>query len=444
MIDLDEHFTERLNRARLELEVRRSAVPLLVALIGLAAALACAYYVATNVGKSLYSETRQLAFEVADARGVVGGGRQDLLFKGIPAGEIDKIELRGGRAVIMARMYDEYGAVYRDARVTLRPNTALEDMALDVLDRGTRQAGEVTAARPLAVRQTDVSVQVEDALQAFRPAVRANLGVLLRDLGGGLEDRGDDLRRGFVAVVPLLRDAARLSEQLTRRAALTRRLIVDTGTLAGELARRDRALRRLVVAGGDTLRTLQRSDDQLDATLAQLPPTLDNMDSSFAALRDVLPEVDGALSALKPAAERLPAGLTAIRRLALTALPTVRRLREPVRRLAPLSTSLPPLSAHMSTAIGRLRPQLPALDYATKSVAGCPAAVQGFFQWTPSVTKFHDARGPSIRGDFALGVDDTTLAPDPNVRALPSCAPGVTVGGEPGPGGNLQMTGGAR
>jgi phospholipid/cholesterol/gamma-HCH transport system substrate-binding protein len=444
MIDLDKHFTEGLNRARLELEIRRSVLPLLVALVGLVAALYCAFYIAKNVGKSVYSGTRQVAFEVADARGVVGGGRQDLLFKGIPAGEIDRIELKGGRAVVSARMYDEYGAIYQDATATLRPNTALEDMTLDVVERGTRRTGEVTVARPLPVQRTDVSVQVEDVLQAFRPAVRANLGVLLRDLGGGLEGRGDDLRRGFVAVVPLLRDAARLSEQLTRRARLTRSLIRQTGTLAAELGRRDRALRTLVSAGGDTLRTLQRSGSQFDATLAQLPPTLKTMDSSFAALRDILPEVDGALSALQPAAQRLPAGLTATRRLADAALPAARRLRQPVRRLVPLSESLGPLSTHLSTAVARLRPQIPAFDYATRSVAGCSTALQGFFQWTPSVTKFHDARGPSVRGDFALGVDGTTFASDPNVRALPSCAPGVTVGGEPGPGGNLEMTGSGR
>jgi len=119
----------------------------------------------------------------------------------------------------------------------------------------------------------------------------------------------------------------------------------------------------------------------------------------------------------------------------------LQRLQAPVRRLVGLSESLPPLATNLSSAVAQLKPQVPALDYVTRSVAGCSAGIQGFFQWTPSVTKFADAHGPSIRGDFAFGVDDTTFAKDPNVRALPSCAPGGAVGGEPGPGGNLLPTG---
>jgi hypothetical protein len=124
--------------------------------------------------------------------------------------------------------------------------------------------------------------------------------------------------------------------------------------------------------------------------------------------------------------------------------PAVRRLREPVRKLLPLGDQLDPVSAELRDAVVALRPQMPALDYVTKSVAGCSAALQGFFQWTPSVTKFHDAHGPSLRGDFALGVDDTTVAPDPNVRALPSCAPGRPVGGTPSPGRDLTSGGGGQ
>lgn len=444
MIDVQDHMTERLNRARLELEVRRSIKPLLVVVGGAAVALLCAFYIARNVGESVYTPTREVSFTVSDARGVIGGGRQELRFKGITAGQIDAVELKGDKAIVKARLYKRFGPIYQDARATLRPNTALEDMAVDILGRGTRRSGEVTADHPLPVEGTDVSVQVEEVLQAFQPRVRANLGSLLRNLGGGLGDRGDDLRRGFVQVSPLLRDAARLSEQVARRAQLTRRLVRDSGTLAAELGSRDRALRELIAAGGATFRTLHESEAQLDSTLAQLPPTLNALDSSFASLRRVLPEVDRALVALEPAAARLPSGLAAARKLSDRALPTLRRLREPVRRLSPLSATLAPVSSSLEATVAALRPQIPALDYATKSVSGCAAGLQGFFQWTPSVLKFHDAHGPSLRGDFAFGVDDTTVAPDPNVRALPSCAPGGPVGGIPGSGGNLQGGGGNR
>jgi len=440
MIDIKNRITEDVNRSRLALEARRSVAPLFVAVVGVVVAALCTVYVASNVGQSLYTDSANVAFTVTDARGVVGGGRQEIRFRGIPAGVIEDVELRDGHAVIAGKLYSRFGRLYRDARVTLRPNTALEDMSIDVLDRGTPPAGLATDRAPLPVAQADVSEQVEDTLQVFRPETRANLGALLRELGNGLGGRGDDLEQAFVQAVPFVRQAASLSEQLSRRTDLTRKLITRTAGLAGELARRRSELRTLATAGGQTLRALQDESTALDDTLRQLPPTLTALDSGLTAVRGVVPDVNRALVDLRPGVRALPAGLTAAERLATRALPTLRRLREPVRRLLPLSRTLRPLSSSLRLAVARLAPQLPALDYVTRSVAGCSVALQGFFQWTPSVTKFDDAHGPAVRGDFAIGVDDTSFAKDPNVRPSPSCAPGGPVGGEPGPAGNLLPT----
>jgi hypothetical protein len=101
----------------------------------------------------------------------------------------------------------------------------------------------------------------------------------------------------------------------------------------------------------------------------------------------------------------------------------------------PLSQALRPLAANLQHAIARLQPQIPAIDHVTRSVAGCSVALQGFFQWTPSVTKMWGPTGPGIRGDFAFGADNTTLVKDPNVQASASCAPGGPTGDQPGPGG---------
>ena len=66
---------------------------------------------------------------------------------------------------------------------------------------------------------------------------------------------------------------------------------------------------------------------------------------------------------------------------------------------------------------------MPDIAHIVNSVAGCPVAIQGFFQWTPSVTDMWGPDGPGVRGDFAFGADNTTLVEDPNVDATPSCAP---------------------
>jgi hypothetical protein len=83
--------------------------------------------------------------------------------------------------------------------------------------------------------------------------------------------------------------------------------------------------------------------------------------------------------------------------------------------------------------VSLLEPQAPSIARIVSSVAGCPVALQGFFQWTPSVAKMWSADGPGIRGDFAFGADNSTLIKDPNVTPSPSCAAGGPTGGIPGP-----------
>jgi len=440
MISVRNRRTEKLTRQRLKLQGQRSVSSIAVILVGCGLSLLAALYIASNVGKTTYSANREVRFEVADARGVAGGGRQELRFRGVPAGAISDVRLDSGKAVVTAKLYTSFGQLYRDARAELRPNTALEDMYINVLDRGTPAAGPL-GDETLPARRTVASVQPEDVLSAFDAETRAHLSVVLDQLGGSLEDRGRSLRATLARLVPFLTQVDQLSGQLAVREDLTRRLIHNTGLLTTELGHRDRTLRRLVLNAGDTLRAVQSGSGDLDATLAALPGALGAVDRSFATVRDVLPDVDTALADLRPVAERLPDALTTTRRLVGEARPAINALRAPVAALQPLSRSLPGTAASLRTLLAGLAPQMPALQRVAKRVAGCSAALQGFFQWTPSVTKWGDANGPAVRGSFAFGADSAQNAKDPSVVALPSCAPGTAIGGVPGTGGDLRKGG---
>lgn len=433
MIEVRDRINDRLNRARLKLEVKRALTPLLVSLVGVAAAVGCAFYILANVAKTTYTNTRELGITVSDASGVVGGGRQELRFKGIPAGAIDGVSLEHGQAVIDASLYSSFGPVYRNAYVELRPATALQEMYVDILSRGTPSAGLATTADPLPLAQTFTSVQPGDVLDAFNPDVRSELSTLLTQLGAGLSGRGAALDQAFVQVVPFIQLAGRLTQQLAVRRSDTSELVHDVGTLTGALADRQRDLRTLIESAGTTLRALSDSSPGLSQTLSELPGTLSQLSSSFAAVRALLPSLDQTLTTLGPVAGKLPGGLAALRSLSAVADPAVRRLTPPVHQLVPLARSLRPVSLEVEQAVSALEPQVPSLEHVIQSVAGCPVALQGFFQWTPSVTKMWSADGPGIRGDFAFGADNTTLIPDPNVSPSPSCAPGEPTTGKPGP-----------
>lgn len=430
MIEVRDRRTERLNRARLQLEVKRAARPTLVVLAGLAVGLACGLYIAIHVSRTLLSSTFQVRFAVSDVSGVVAG-LDEVRFKGIPAGSITGVELVGGHPVLTAQLQTKYGPIYRDAHAQLRPNTALNDMYLDIVDRGSPAAGRAVTADPLPSNQTTSAVNIDDVLNVFRADQRVQLRTLLDSLGNGLRDRGAALRTAFVELVPLLYTAGNISDQLSSRGPLVRQLVHNTALLTTELGRRQQQLRVLLDAGSAVLSTLQSSSPNLAATLHELPPTLSALQSSFASVRAVLPDLNTAVRTLYPVAGQLPGALVALRRLSATANPAVQALQAPVGQLVPLAQQLVPLSGNLVTAIDALSPQVGTINHTTQDLVSCKQGVQGFFQWDASMSKFGDVRGPVPRGNLVLGGASNGIVNSPWEYAPQACTPGRAIGGRP-------------
>ncbi|WP_354701413.1 hypothetical protein DSM112329_01725 [Paraconexibacter sp. AEG42_29] len=428
-VDPRDRLTEGLTRDRLTVELRRAAHPAVVTLIGGLLGLAAFGFIVSKTSSGSFHGQTELRFAVRDATAVVPAGRDEVRFHGIPAGVITTVKTVDHQPILTVKLRSSMGPIYRNARAQLRPNTALQDMYLDIVDRGTPDAGKASADVPIVASRTDTSVNVADVLQTFDPEARAHVSTVLRDLGEGLGDRGDELRQAFVEVTPFLRVADRLSQQLAVRSEHTRNLVSDTASLTGALSRRDRQLRRLITEGGTTLNTLAAGSPDLDATLTRLPPVLRRLDSSFTAVRGVVGDVDRAVAAVRPAAGDLTDALPAVRRLADHADPAVRALARPVVALQPLARDLRPLARDLSTALVALQPQVADVDRVTKSAAGCKLPLQRFFQWTPSVFKMGDAKGVGPRADVTLAVESSGIARDPRLFAGKSCAPGIQLGG---------------
>jgi virulence factor Mce-like protein len=427
MIEVRDALTDGINKARIKLELRRGAWPAVTVLVGALGALAGAAYIATHISRTLLTKTAEVRFVVRDATGVVPGS-DDVRFKGIPIGSITDVKFQGHDVVVTAKVQEKY-RFYRDARAQLRPNTALQDMFIDIVDRGHPAAGRADAGHPLGSSRVDTSVNIDDVLNVFQPNTRQSFRMLLDQLGNGLHDRGARLRTAFVELTPLLQVAARIANQVAERGPITQRLIHNTAVLTDELARRDRELRTLVHNGALTLTTLQNGASDLNATLHELPPTLAGMDSSFAAFQGVVGDVDRAVVALRPLARGLPVALAALRRLNTTAAPAVRALMTPVGRLVPFARALVPLSSNLRRAVDTLAPQAHTIDHATKDLVLCKKGVQGFFQWDASMSKYGDVRGPVPRGNVVFGAQSSGVLADPNEYAPQACTPGQAIGG---------------
>lgn len=429
MIRLKDHMTEGLTAARLRMEARRALRPLLVVAIAAAIGVSAAAVLITNANRTWFKGSETIRFAVSDATAVQPGQNQ-VRFKGIPIGTITAVQLQGDHAVLSAVVQKRYGTFYRDAQAALRPATALQDMYLDILDRGTARAGAASTGVPLPVTRTTTAVNVADVLNTFDVGERERVRQLLDNLGNGLQDRGVKLRQAFVETIPLLRSAGRITDQIAARRTQTKRLVHNISLLTDELGRREALLRRLVGDGSIAASTFAAGSRDLDAVLRELPPSVSSLQGGLRSLRAVLPDVDSAVSALAPVADVVPRALDDLQRISRDASPALAALREPVERLAPVAADLRPVSHHLDAAVSQLRPQADTTDLVTKRAAGCKKGIQDFFQWNTSMTKFGDANGPFPRGNFVLG-GSSELARNPWESAPPACTPGRPIGGRP-------------
>jgi ABC-type transporter Mla subunit MlaD len=431
MIERD-RLTEHVNLATLKLELRRALRPLVLLAIGFAATAGAGYYILANINGGVGS-THTLRFDVADATGVVPG-RAEVRFYGIAAGQVLNVQLKRGHAVLTASVADKFGPVYKNAQAAVRPNTALQDMYLDITDRGTSNAGVAGPNYVVPLSQTQSPVNLADVLNTFGPDVRTQLYNLIDQFGNGLADHGVDLRRAFVLLAPFLQVAGNVSHQLAVRASLTKELVHNAATLSGVLASRSISLHQLISAGTKSLEALStQGGTPLRQTIALLPRFVSTAHAILETITTLNPVLARALVNLRPVVRDLPSGLSNLRALAASADPAVRRLQAPVSSLVPLANQLQPFSADLSTALQRISPQVPDVNTITQDAANCIPWIDEFWNWDASMSKWHDALGEMVRGNVHIGFYSIPTFKPANYTYGYQCAGGAPIGAVPTP-----------
>jgi len=401
MIDRN-RLSERVTLATAKLEIKRAIMPLITLAIGFAVAGAAGYYILTNINGGIGS-THTMQFEVADATGVVPG-RAEVRFYGIEAGLVTDVSLVHGHAVLTATVADKFGSVYKNAYAEVRPNTALQDMYLDIVNRGTASAGVAGTKYVVPLSQTQSPTNLADVLNAFQPDVRTQLYNMLDQLGNGLADRGADLRRAFVLLVPFLKVAGSVSEQLATRAELTKELVHNAAVLTGTLASRSTQLHQLVSDGTASLEALSTEGGApLRQTITDIPGVARTGIAIINAIGKLTPPLSRAVTALEPVADHLHSGLSNLLALADSADPAVLKLQQPVKKLVPLADQLQPFSNDLAGALTQIKPQIRDVNNATQDLADCTLQDDEFFNWDTSMAHFTDALGPFVRGNPVFG-----------------------------------------
>jgi ABC-type transporter Mla subunit MlaD len=428
-----ERVTERISPSMLKLELKRSARPLMILAIGLAVAIAAAQYMLNNINGGIGS-THEMQFEVADATGVVPG-RAEVRFEGIEAGIITDVKLQQRHAVLTVTVADKFGPVYKNAAAQLRPNTALQDMYLDIVNRGTQSAGEAPTDYVVPLSQTQSPTNLADVLNTFQPDVRARLYNLVDQFGNGLQGGGQNLRRTFALLAPFLAIAGNVSNQLAIRADYTKLLVHNAGVLSGVLASRTAQLHNVITSGTTALESLAtEGGTPLRQTIQGFPTTIQSAEQVLTAVDGLEPNLQRALTGLQPVADQLPGGLDSLRSLALSADPAVQKLETPVSRLVPLATQLRPLASSLSASLRELAPQIPDVDKLTTVASHCTVQLNEFINWDASMSKWVDDLGHMVRGNANFGFYSLPVGTPPkNYTYGNQCSGATPLGEQPTP-----------
>jgi phospholipid/cholesterol/gamma-HCH transport system substrate-binding protein len=277
-------------------------------------------------------KTFRLKVVLPDAQAVTPGQGQTVRVAGVEVGQIGKVDLKDGKAVVNLEIDPKYKhLIRRDATALLRSKTGVKDMFIEV-DPGDGQPLEENQA--ITVNNTAPDIDPDEFLSALDSDTRDYLRLLISGAGKGLKGRGSDLQETFARFGPLHRDLAKLSTAVARRRHNLRRLIHNYGTLVRELGSKDEQLTRLVRTSNQVFDAFASQNLNISRAVALLPSTLRQTDRTLVKLDPFARELGPTFEALRPAVRQIDPANQASLPLLREGEPILRKQVRPFTRIA--------------------------------------------------------------------------------------------------------------
>jgi len=310
-------------------------------------------YILSNQRLRFPWESRPFELKAAftTAQAVTPGQGQTVRVSGIRIGDISKVDLVDGRAVVTMQIEPRYKElVRRDAHALLRPKTGLKDMFIE-LDPGSPRAPVAEKGWTIPVANTLPDVNPDEIFDALDADTRDYLKLFVDGAGQGLAGRGDDLREVFRRFEPTHRDLARVSAKVAERRQSLKRLIHSLNLLNGELADRGDDLAQLVDSSGAVLRQFAQEQANVSTAVRRLPEALRQTTDALARVETFAEVLRPAATSLVPVARSLDAANQEVRPFAREAAPVIRdEIRKFVRDARPLVRDLAPAAGDLAGA----------------------------------------------------------------------------------------------
>jgi phospholipid/cholesterol/gamma-HCH transport system substrate-binding protein len=361
--------------------------------------------------------------ELPTGQAIVPGQGQTVNIAGVKVGEVGKVTLKDGRAVVVMRIRDEYKPIYRDASVLMRPKTGLKDMFL-ALDPGTPAAGDLPEHGRVRVANTLPDIDADQILAALDGDTRDYLRILLDAGGTAFDDQEtgaatrytqtaeQDLRETFKRFEPTARDGERFTRLLIQRRHNIKRVIHNFQLISTALAKRDNQLRAFVNSSNANFQAFASEEGALRRALREFPGALSQTETTLRKAGALADELGPALQKLRPFARELAPALRKTRPFFEETMPIIRdQIRPFARDVQPTVRDLRRATADLSVVTPRLTRSFKVLNSFFNTFAyNPPGATEPFLFWSAwgahagaTLWSLQDAHGPVRRGLVLVG-----------------------------------------
>jgi phospholipid/cholesterol/gamma-HCH transport system substrate-binding protein len=287
--------------------------------------------------------------ELSDAQAVTPGQGQTVVIAGVRVGDIGKVDLEDGKAVVELQLEPKYrGLLTEDASALLRAKTGTKDMFIEV-DPG--EGKPLEDGGRISVSNTLPDVDPDEFLAALDADTREYLKLLISGAGKGLDGRGTDLREVLKRLGPVHRDLAHVSRAVAERRHNMRRLVNRYGLLMAELGKSDKDITRLVRSSNATLGAFADEDQNISALVSKLPGTLDQTTTTLGKVDTLAKEMGPTFESLRPPFRKLDEANAAVLPFVKEAAPILQKKVRPFARAAqPFQRNLGAASKDLAAA----------------------------------------------------------------------------------------------
>src|SRR3954449_6660469 len=247
-------------------------------------------------------------FQVGFPEATQLGPEADVRIAGVSVGKVRKLvrDPRSNRTLATIEMQRRFAPIPADTRAVLRQKTLLGETYVE-LSPGTPKGPRLLEGQRLANARVQGTVEFDEILNTFDAPTRRAFRVWQQQSSAAVDGRSQDLNDALGELPIFLDRGTDLLQTLDTEKAALHRLVKNTGVVFGALTQREQQLHNLIVNTHDVFQTTARHQANLAKTFAILPTFLDESRLTFRRTQ----------------------------RFAAHALPVVRLLRSPTRKLAP-------------------------------------------------------------------------------------------------------------